>query len=148
MSNNEICSLEIHGCDQALNFCNFEHEIVQISSDEICTVFVTKGGDLYQIGSIPGYKKSVAKPRKIDISDVAYAKVGFDRLVIIMADGSLMGCGFSEYFSLGLDEKEYVTKLTPIPSENYKSEKILFVSNLYSASIALSNSNLFVFGQT
>jgi hypothetical protein len=109
---------------------------------------VTKGGDLYQIGSIPGYKKSVAKPRKIDISDVAYAKVGFDRLVIIMADGSLMGCGFSEYFSLGLDEKEYVTKLTPIPSENYKSEKILFVSNLYSASIALSNSNLFVFGQT
>jgi hypothetical protein len=97
---------------------------------------------------VPGSKESVSKPTKIDISDVVYAKVGFDRLLVIMADGSLMGCGVSEYFSLGLDENEYVTKLTPIPSENYKNEKILFVSNLYSASIALSNSNLFVFGQT
>ena len=103
-------------------------------------------GLLYGIGKLPGSYKHDKLPTKIDISNVAKAQVGFDRLLVILKDGSVMGCGASDYHALA--DVDDAPTLTPIPTKNYDNERILFVSNLYSASVAMSDSNLFMFGQT
>jgi hypothetical protein len=129
---------------------DISQKVRKVSVDDNATLFVTTDGVLYGIGTVPNFQNSKStSPFKIDTGGdlVADARVGFQRVMIVMEDGTIRATGTNHYTALGLDDqKDY--PMTTLPTKNHNNERVKFVSIAYSHTICITEmSKLYVFGQ-
>jgi alpha-tubulin suppressor-like RCC1 family protein len=121
----------------------YSTSILMLTTDS--QVFALGTNECSQLG-LPYSEQTLHEPTLVPIENITDITLKHERSLFLCENNALYGSGENEKFALGLNEEQIYT-LTKVPSENYQSEKILFVTTAYSFSIIVTdNHNLFVFG--